>query len=328
MVEHMLWQPSSTVAFLIERAKIIQCIRQFFRSRNILEVETPILSQAAVTDVHIESFHTQYYAPGDIAHQQGKKLSLITSPEYHMKRLLTAGSGPIFQITKCFRNEEAGRYHNPEFTMLEWYRTGFDMMDIISEVDELLKVVLKTKSTERISYQEAFKRHLNIDPLKADYQQLYQAARLMNVEFNNNDIDDTDTLLQLLFTFGIEPQIGRERPVAVYHYPASQAALAQICHHDPRVAKRFEFYYKGIELANGFKELICAAEQQYRFEKDNLLRKSKKRAEQYIDKLFLAALKAGMPATSGVALGLDRLIMLALEANQLSEVISFNIERA
>lgn len=327
MVEHMLWQPSATVAFLVKRAKIIQCIKQFFYSRNILEVETPILSQAAVTDVHIESFHTQYYAPGDIAHQHGKKLSLITSPEYHMKRLLTAGSGPIFQITKCFRNEEAGRYHNPEFTMLEWYRPGFDMMDIISEVDELLKVVLNTKSTERISYQEAFKRYLNIDPLEADYQQLYLTAKRLNVAFNHNDVD-TDTLLQFLFAFGIEPHIGQESPVAVYHFPASQAALAQICHHDPRVAKRFEFYYKGIELANGFNELVCAKEQQYRFEKDNLLRESKKRAKQCIDKLFLAALKVGMPAASGVALGLDRLIMLALEANQLSEVISFNIERA
>jgi elongation factor P--(R)-beta-lysine ligase len=321
------WQSNAPITNLLKRAKIINQIRQFFADRGILEVETPILSHAAVTDVHLNSFHTEYYAPGDSAHQQGQTLSLITSPEYHMKRLLAIGSGPIYQITKCFRNEEAGRYHNPEFTMLEWYRIQFDMIQMMNEVDDLLQIILDTEPAEQISYQKAFQRHLNIDPLTADRDTLCKVVDTLNLGFNT-DTADHDTLLQFLFTFGVEPHIGLERPTAVYYFPASQAALAEICGEDHRVAKRFEFYYKGVELANGFKELTNAEEQYARFESDNQIRKSKQLPPQVIDTLFLDALKAGLPDCAGVALGLDRLIMLALNAESLSEVISFTVERA
>ena len=244
-----------------------------------------------------------------------------------MKRLLAAGSGPIFQITKCFRNEEIGRYHNPEFSMLEWYRPGFSMMALIEEADDLLKIILKTQPTERMSYQDAYLRYLNVDPLTADRTTLYQLATSLNLGFNHQEADH-DLLLQILFTFGIEPHIGKSKPTVIYHFPASQAALATLCCDDHRTANRFEIYYKGVELANGFEELTCAKEQRARFEKDNASRKLKKLEPQPIDELFLSALQAGMPASSGIALGLDRLIMLAIKANRVSDVLSFNVERA
>ncbi|WP_392566972.1 elongation factor P--(R)-beta-lysine ligase [Utexia brackfieldae] len=321
------WQPSAPVANLLKRAKIIKQVRQFFTDRGVLEVETPVMSQAAVTDVHLSSFHTEYYVPGDTAHQHAQTLSLITSPEYHMKRLIAAGSGPIFQLTKCFRNEEAGRYHNPEFTMLEWYRIQFDMIQMINEVDDLLQIILDTEPAEKISYQNAFQRYLNLDPLTADNEALCKAVTALNLGFETNNVDN-DTLLQFLFTFGVEPHIGLEKPTAVYYFPASQAALAEICSEDHRVAKRFEFYYKGVELANGFKELTHAGEQRARFEADNQQRVARGLPAQSVDELFLNAIEAGLPDCSGVALGLDRLIMLALHAEKLGDVISFTIDRA
>lgn len=321
------WQPNAPITNLLKRTKIINQIRQFFADRGVLEVETPILSHAAVTDVHLASFHTEYFAPGTPNHEAGENLSLITSPEYHMKRLIAAGSGPIYQMGKCFRNEEAGRYHNPEFTMLEWYRIQFDMIQLINEVDDLLQIILDCEPAEQISYQKAFVRHLNIDPLEATREALIAAAEQLNLGFNTDNVD-TDTLLQFLFTFGVEPHIGLEKPVVVYHFPASQAALAEISTEDHRVAKRFEFYYKGVELANGFKELTNAEEQRHRFEIDNQERCRRNLPPQIIDQNLLSALEAGLPDCAGVALGVDRLIMIALNAESLSEVMAFSIDRA
>jgi elongation factor P--(R)-beta-lysine ligase len=324
----MTWQPSAPINNLLKRAKIISTVRQFFADRCILEVETPTLSQFAVTDVHLSSFHTLFLKPGETDEQQGQKMSLITSPEYHMKRLLAAGSGPIYQICKCFRNhEEVSRYHNPEFTMLEWYRIQFDMMQMINEVDDLLQSVLDCEPAERISYQKAFQRHLNIDPLEADHTTLVNAIKQLNLELSTDDYD-RDTLLQCLFSFGVEPYIGQEKPVAVYNFPASQAALAVISSEDHRVASRFEFYYKGIELANGFKELTNPQEQKMRFEQNNIDRANQNLPPQNIDIELIAAMEAGLPDCAGVAVGLDRLIMLALEATNLGNVISFTFDRA
>ncbi|QIQ21712.1 elongation factor P--(R)-beta-lysine ligase [Zophobihabitans entericus] len=327
MSESVMWQPDAPIANLLKRTKIINKIRQFFADRGVIEVETPILSHAAVTDVHLASFHTEYFTPGTPNDQKGQALSLITSPEYHMKRLIAAGSGPIYQICKCFRNEEAGRYHNPEFTMLEWYRIQFDMLQIINEVDDLLQIILDCEPAEQITYQKAFQRHLDIDPLSDDRDTLIAAVNNLNLGFETTDVDN-DTLLQFLFTFGVEPQIGLEKPIVVYNFPASQAALAEISTEDNRVAKRFEFYYKGVELANGFKELVEVEEQRHRFEKDNQIRQEKGLPEQVIDENFLSALTAGLPNCAGVALGLDRLIMLALEAQSLKDVMSFTIDKA
>ncbi|RKS87070.1 lysyl-tRNA synthetase class 2 [Orbus hercynius] len=328
MINPENWQPTASIDLLLKRAKIIKKIREFFADRCILEVETPILSAAAVTDLHLSSFQTIFTKPGNMDLLLGKKLSLITSPEYHMKRLIAAGSGPIYQICKCFRNhEEIGRYHNPEFTMLEWYRIQFDMMQMINEVDDLLQLILDTQPAEYISYQNAFIKYLSLDPFEASREDLINAVDKLELSFNTQDVD-IDTLLQFLFTFGIEPHIGQEKPTAIYHFPATQAALAEICCEDHRTAKRFEFYYKGVELANGFKELINTKEQRARFERDNQDRLSKGLPVQIIDEYLLAAMAAGLPECSGVAVGLDRLIMLALNQMTISQVMSFNLENA
>ncbi|WGE28778.1 elongation factor P--(R)-beta-lysine ligase [Edwardsiella tarda] len=319
------WQPSAPVANLLKRASIMATIRRFFSDRGVLEVDTPSMSQATITDVHLVPFQTHFVGPG-VA--QGMTLYLMTSPEYHMKRLLAAGSGPIYQLCRSFRNEESGRYHNPEFTMLEWYRPHYDMYRLMNEVDDLLQQVLECESAETLSYQQAFIRHLDVDPLSADKTQLREAAAKLDLSNVADKEEDRDTLLQLLFAFGVEPHIGKERPAFVYHFPASQASLAQISTENHRVAERFEVYYRGVELANGFHELTDADEQRLRFEQDNRKRAALGLPQQPLDEHLLAALAHGMPDSSGVALGVDRLIMLALSAERLSEVIAFSVDRA
>ncbi|EST56881.1 MULTISPECIES: elongation factor P--(R)-beta-lysine ligase [Proteus] len=319
------WQPSASIANLLKKAKIVSNIRRFFTDRGVLEVETPMMSQATVTDVHLYPFETQFVGPGA---SQGLKLYLMTSPEYHMKRLLAANSGPIYQMGRCFRNEEAGRYHNPEFTMLEWYRPCFDMYRLMNEVDDLLQEVLDCEASESLSYQQAFLRYLDIDPLSVDKEKLREVAAKLDLSNIADTEEDKDTLLQLLFVSGVEPHIGLEKPTFIYHFPASQASLAEISSEDHRVAERFEVYFKGVELANGFRELTDAQEQRHRFERDNRQRVAMGLPEQPIDERFLAALEAGLPECSGVALGVDRLIMLALGVERLSDVIAFPVYRA
>ncbi|MGY4676201.1 elongation factor P--(R)-beta-lysine ligase [Pasteurella sp. P03HT] len=323
MFEQELWQPSASIENLLARAKIIAEIRRFFTDRGLLEVQTPVLSEFGVTDVHLSTFSTEFVAPFA---QQSKTLWLSTSPEYHMKRLLAAGSGPIFQLCQVFRNEEAGQRHNPEFTMLEWYRPHFDMYRLINEVDDLLQQILECKPTENLSYQFVFQEYVGLDPLSAERSELIAKAK--EYHLLNAEQEDRDTLLQFLFSTVVEPNIGKDNPVAVYHFPATQAALAQISSEDHRVAERFEFYYKGLELANGFHELTDSNEQLHRFEQDNVQRQKLGLPLREIDKRLLAALKSGVPNCSGVALGVDRLLMIALGASSIKEVIAFGIENA
>ena len=323
MSETASWQPSASIPNLLKRAAIMAEIRRFFADRGVLEVETPCMSHATVTDIHLVPFETRFVGPG---HSQGMNLWLMTSPEYHMKRLLVAGCGPVFQLCRSFRNEEMGRHHNPEFTMLEWYRPHYDMYRLMNEVDDLLQQILDCKPAETLSYQFVFQEYVGLDPLSATRQELVEAARKHN--FMADEDEDRDTLLQFLFSEAVEPKIGQEAPVAVYHFPSSQAALAQLSPEDSRVAERFEFYYKGLELANGFHELTDAREQQHRFEQDNRLREKAGLPQREIDHRLLAALQAGIPNTSGVALGVDRLIMIALGAESIKEVISFSVECA
>ena len=325
MSETATWQPSASIPNLLKRAAVMAEIRRFFTDRGVLEVETPCMSQATVTDIHLFPFQTRFVGPG---YSQGMDLYLMTSPEYHMKRLLAAGCGPVFQLCRSFRNEEMGRHHNPEFTMLEWYRPHFDMYRLINEVDDLLQQVLETQPAESLSYQQAFQRHLEIDPLSADKTQLREVAAKLDLSNIADTEEDRDTLLQLLFAMGVEPHIGKDKPTFVYHFPASQASLAQISAEDHRVAERFEVYFKGIELANGFHELTDAREQQQRFEQDNSKRVARGLPAQPIDQNLLDALAAGLPDCSGVALGVDRLVMLALGAEQLSDVLAFSVDRA
>lgn len=320
-----MWQPSASLRCLQQRADLIRKIRQFFGERAVLEVETPTLSQATITDVHLHTFKSHFVGPG---HASGQDVYLMTSPEFHMKRLLAAGSGSIFQISKAFRNEESGRYHNPEFSMLEWYRVGFDHHDLMDEMEALLQLILQCPKAQRMTYQEAFQSVLGICPLEASLDQLRQCA----VSHGFADIAEKETqrdiLLQLLFSMVVEPTIGQEAPAFVYHFPASQAALAKINQNDIRVADRFEVYFKGIELANGFHELDDATEQRQRFEQDNALRHTLGLPSHPLDEHLLSALNSGLPPCAGVALGIDRLIMLALGVDSIEQVISFPFSRA
>ncbi|MBD1387799.1 elongation factor P--(R)-beta-lysine ligase [Neiella sp. HB171785] len=318
------WRPTASRDALVARAKMLASIRQFFAERDVLEVDTPAMSQASVTDIHLQPFVTHLAAPGQPAQLP---LFLSTSPEFHMKRLLCADVGAIYQLSKAFRNEELGRFHNSEFTMLEWYRPDFDHHQLMTEMSELMQLILACEDCDRISYQQAFMDCLGIDPLVASVTQLQQVAPDSCRDLAVRETDK-DTLLQLLFSMVIEPQIGQHRPVFVFGFPASQAALAQLNTADPRVADRFELYFKGIELANGFRELQDAAEQRRRFEQDCAWRAANGLPQAPIDERFLAALDHGLPECSGVALGVDRLLMLKIGAGDISQVVAFPVDRA
>jgi len=319
------WRPAASIATLKERARIIQQIRRFFIDKDLLEVETSALCQATVTDLHLHGFESTFNNP---LRPQRQTLYLQTSPEYGMKRLLCAGSGPIFQICKAYRNEEAGRNHNPEFTMLEWYRPGFDHFQLMAEMDELLTLILACPSADKITYQHVFEQHLGVDPLNISLQELKALA----AKHGYGDIalaeHNGDNLLNLLFSQHVEPKIAHDRPCFVYDFPASQAALARVSPSDRRVAERFELYFKGKELANGFHELSDANEQRRRFEQDNHQRAAAGLPVRAIDEYLLAALKSGLPDCAGVALGIDRLLMLALQKQDIAEVMAFPINHA
>ncbi|MGY5540149.1 elongation factor P--(R)-beta-lysine ligase [Vibrio brasiliensis] len=314
------WQPTASIEQLRQRADLVSQIRQFFSVRDVLEVDTPAMSHATVTDIHLHTFQTEFVGPG---YADGSKLYFMTSPEFHMKRLLAAGSGCIYQINKAFRNEENGRYHNPEFTMLEWYRVGFDHHKLMDEMDDLLQLVLKCGQAERLTYQQAFINVLGVCPLESTMGELKEVAAKLGLRDIAEPEQDRDTLLQLLFSVGVEAKIGQNVPAFVYDFPASQAALAKINLEDPRVADRFEVYFKGIELANGFHELDNPSEQLKRFESDNAKRIEMGLSPQPIDYHLIAALESGLPECAGVALGIDRLIMLAIGCDHIDQVTAF-----
>ncbi|WP_218814650.1 elongation factor P--(R)-beta-lysine ligase [Rickettsiella endosymbiont of Dermanyssus gallinae] len=320
-----VWQPTASLNMLHLRARLLSRIRQFFAERQVLEVETPLLSQATVTDKHLQSFQTDYHFSNP---EQKQTLYLQTSPEFAMKRLLAAGSGAIYQLCKAFRNQgESGRTHNPEFTMLEWYRPGFNHHDLMDEMESLLKIIPDCPSAQRFSYAELFQHYLQIDPHQASIEQLKQTAHRFNLGTENLAALEKDDWLNLLMTHCIEPQLPKH-PVFIYDFPASQAALARIRPGKPALAERFEVYVQGLELANGFHELSSASEQRQRFKSDLIQREKAGYPLPPIDERLLAALEQGLPDCAGVALGIDRLIMLATGKNAINEVLSFPIERA
>lgn len=295
---------------LHQRAQLYQQIRTFFSERNVLEVETPLLCSHTVTDVHIDSF------------QVGDRY-LQTSPEYCMKRLLSEGSGPIYQICKAFRLEEAGSRHNPEFTMLEWYQPGFDHHGLIAEADALLQAVIQTTPLEKHSYQDTFRRFTKLDALHASLTTLLSFIQTHCPVFYRNDLD-VDTALQIILGEYIEPQIGQDKPYCIYDFPTSQAALATVRDDNPPVAERFEIFYKGYELANGFHELTDADEQHKRFQTDQQKRQQGGKSVPEIDHYFIDALKAGLPPCAGVAMGLDRLLMIKTNAQAIRETLAYD----
>jgi lysyl-tRNA synthetase class 2 len=318
------WQPSATMEVLRERARLVDQIRHFFAARNVLEVDTPLMSHSTITDPHVVGIPAIFKTYGTSIE---KEMYLQTSPEYAMKRLLAASSGDIYQITKAFRQGEVGKLHNPEFTMLEWYRLGFDHHALMDDMEELLQIILKVAPAERVSYADLFLQHLKINPHFATADDLEKIAAEKNIPVSGK-LPDRDAWLDLLWTHCIEPVVGQERPIFLYDFPASQAALAKIRPDNPPVASRFEVYFKGIELANGFHELQDANEQAKRFATDLAFRKQHGLAAMAIDENFLAALQHGLPDCAGVALGIDRLMMLALNCERVADILSFAFERA
>ncbi len=325
------WRPTAALEVLQLRAQMLERIRAFFSARGVLEVETPMLSAAAVTDPMLASFVTRYSGP---LFPHGQTLYLHTSPEFPMKRLLAAGSGSIYQICKVFRDGEAGRRHNPEFTMLEWYRLGFDHHRLMDEtadlVMELLTPPLSLKPPERLSYREAFKRNAGLDPYTASADEFRKTARTHGIHVSPDLLAQNDLAAwrDLLLTHVIEPKLGQGRLTFLYDYPATQASLARIQPGNPPVAARFELYLNGIELANGFHELADADEQRTRFERQQHDRKTRGLPAAPMDERLLAALAQGLPDCAGVALGFDRLAMLATGVNTIADVIPFPLDRA
>ncbi len=319
------WRPTASMKTLRLRAEILARIRAFFAEREVLEVETPLLASAPVTDLHLQALSCRYHGPGA---DGGRDLFLQTSPEFAMKRLLAAGSGPIYQICRAIRNGEAGNRHNPEFTILEWYRPGWDHPALMDEIDELLGSILGADTGERLTYAEAFERHAGIDPLRASAAELGSRARdLLSGEAPDLG-DDRNGWLDLLLSHALEPHLGHGRPSFVHDWPADQAALARVRPGDPPLAERFEVYVEGIELANGYHELTDPVEQRRRFESDIETRRLAGLPEPPIDKHLLEALEHGLPDCAGVALGVDRLLMLAAGTRNIADVLAFPMDRA
>ena len=318
------WRPVAGMEVLRQRAEMLAAIRAFFAERGVMEVETPLLSAHGASDPHLDSFCTQYLGPGS---PDGRSLFLQTSPEFAMKRLLAADSGPIYQISKSFRNGEAGRFHNPEFTMLEWYRPGMDYHSLMTEVDALLQQVLNSPPALRASYGELFARHLDLDAHGATVTELRDCAASHGVHAPEALGDDVDAWQALLWSHVVEPRLGDGgRPQFVFDYPAGQAMLARVRRESPPVAERFEVYVNGVELANGFQELEDGVEQARRFAENNRRRRDSGLEVMAADQRLLEALVHGLPSCSGVALGVDRLLMLQTGAPTLADVLTFPIE--
>ena len=305
------------MATLRQRSRVLAKLRDFFQQRQVMEVDVPLLSRATVTDHNIDSIQA---CNADVA------AYLQTSPEYFMKRLLAAGSGDIYSLGKAFRDAENGRRHNPEFTMLEWYRCGWDEHQLMDEVAELIASLVPEISVRRCSYADVFIQHLQVDPHFADLADLQRMAVIAGSEAW---ADETRAnCLDLLFSVLIEPQLD-DGLVLVYDYPACQAALAK-CAEDSQgrqISRRFEGFLNRVELANGYCELTDAAEQASRFAEDQRLRKLSNKTPVTADSQLLAAMEAGLPECAGVAMGVDRLLMQLQGADSIDQVMPFSWER-
>ena len=306
-------------ATLALRARLYGLIRGFFAARDVLEVETPILSIAGNTEPNIESFGTTFNGHVDAG---SRERWLRTSPEHALKRLLAAGIGDCYELGRVFRNGEAGRQHNPEFTMLEWYRVGFDHRQLMGETCELVQAAMslvdRRATVAKRSYREWFVDELDIDPFTATLDELRAPLADIRIDGENLSRDDW---LDLLITHRLQPTCKRDRITLIHDFPATQCALAKIREGDPPLAERFELYLGSHELANGYHELTDATEQRARFERDNVRRRARGQREMPIDEHFLAALPT-MPACAGVALGIERLLMCLRGSDAIGDVLA------
>jgi lysyl-tRNA synthetase class 2 len=310
------WRPVASFEVMQRRARLLAQIRQFMADRDILEVDTPILDTAANPDPAIDSLTSTVSFPDAVS---GRTLYLHTSPEFAMKRLLAAGSGPIYQICKVFRDNECGRLHQPEFTMLEWYRPGYDHHKLMQEISELL-VSLHCQAPDKTPYADAFQQYTGLDPHRAGLEQLQTRATGLGLDCGD---PDRALLLDFIFSHEVAPHLGTARPRFIFDYPACQAALARISAGPPALAQRFELFINGIEIANGYNELCDVYEQNSRFKRDHDRRRHGGQTEVPLDQRLLAALDHGLPACAGVALGLDRLLLVLTGNRSLAEVLSY-----
>jgi lysyl-tRNA synthetase class 2 len=327
------FRPTARWKNLQLRIELLERTRFFFRQRGYLEVETPLLSHDAVVDRHLDPVPVTLFRdarqPGE-----GQRLFLQTSPEFAMKRLLAAGSPSIFQICKAVRGgDERGPLHNPEFTMLEWYGVGDDYAAGMQVLSDLANVLLDRGPAERLTYREAFRRYANVDPFASELTDLIEAMESLGNGAPSlfaalEEADQRDLALDLLLTGAVEPQLGRHRPTILHDYPPSQAALAVVRDDDPPVAERFELYVDGIELANGYHELLDPDELRRRNIANNALRRVDRKFELPVESRLIEAMQAGLPPCAGCALGFDRLVMVAAGATSIEEVIAFPIDIA
>jgi len=342
----MNWKPSATLQAWKDRQDLVQKIRSFFMSKSVLEVDVPTMSRAMGTDPHLDYFETRYNIDGaqnehdketHLANKQARRF-LTTSPEFHLKRLLAAGFPDIYYLGHAFRNGEVGDRHNCEFTILEWYRLGMDWYKLMDEVASLCARLsegltshgaqLARQPLQYLTWRDAYQKHVGFDPIHATLTDMQFAARQNEISLPQNL--DRAEILDALMVLAIEPRLGKDGPEFLCAYPAEQAALAQveIDNAGQQIARRFELYLDGVELCNGYQELSDANEQKQRFTRDLEIRAELKKAQPPIDQNFIAALQHGLPACSGVALGVDRLVMLLLGKKSLSNVLLFPDERA
>lgn len=320
--------PTASWENLRLRARLLGKVREFFDARGFLEVETPILSADIVVDRHLDPFSVALDGCAGSG-TAARRLWLQTSPEFGMKRLLVAGAEAIYQVTRAFRQGEQGPLHNPEFTMVEWYRADDGMTEGMQLLSDLCESLLDRGPAETISYAEAFALQTDIDPHTATAAELAGRARELGVAIPASLApDDRDGWLDLLLSEKVQPSLGARRPAIVYDYPASQAALARVRPGPPPVAERFELYVSGIELANGYHELVDPATLRDRNRRNNALRQSDGKPLLPEQSRLLAAMEAGMPPAAGVALGFDRVAMLAAGATDIREVLAFPFDRA
>lgn len=318
--------PTASLENLRCRAEILHRTREFFNSHGFLEVETPILSADTVVDRHLDPFHI------DIPRSFGatsNKMWMQTSPEFGMKRLLAAGANAIYQIAKVFRQDEQGPLHNSEFTMVEWYRVDDTLAQGMQFTSDLAEAILNLGPARRISYCEAFLQYAGIDPFSTETPSLINYIKKQGIESPESlSCEDRDGWLDLLLVEKVQPNLGKDCPHLLYDFPASQAALSKIRNNNPPLAERFELYVSGMELANGYNELLDAEELMRRNHQANRLRQQDGKAILPEQSRLLAAMQSGLPSSVGVALGFDRMVMLALKAKTVAEVIAFPFDRA
>lgn len=318
------WRSGSSIGVLTARADLLRKLRAFFLERGVLEVETPALSQFPSIDRNLDPLSMGPDRSNTIRY-------LITSPEYHMKRLLCDGFGSMYQVCKAFREEESGKRHNPEFTILEWYRVGWDHHQLMTEVEDLLQLLLNCGSAERMTYRDLFQQYAGLDPFAFSIDSFLECCRRFELsppESLSESIIDRNACLDFLMAVLIEPGLGLEGPLLIYDYPATQASLARIKPGQPEVCERFEVFYQGMELGNGFHELADADEQAERFQNENRLRRDAGKPSFDADRRFLDALSHGLPLCSGVAMGFDRIVMLATGSQCIADVVAFPWERS